>query len=532
MSDKIINTFQARRKLNDDLLALADTESEGDLLARVRGIAQSYEPFLILSTLCKYLDNSNSQLRGGLGRLATLLPYDETVSALRKEAANRHNPTQTRITAAMILERFLQAELSPGMMSDLKDPETVVMQSLQEALAESHENPYILLEYVRQMRQENEQVAQQVMDLLSRLDGADQVKLLRLIAYDARPGVARSAVERLGLIRQGAAATTAAGALFVLQQNLPPELAQVAERNRRKLNFSGVHFQASPLEGWRGLITPAALDGTQDLWFVQAREEDANGDDTDGNDAKNIVIGLRINRGAGVLDAFGSEDVEPQYLPPVRQVGELVTIALSGDTPSVFLEAPPGYALWLLRQALAGHWSQAEPRPLPDEYTFYNPHLCGFEAPPLPEAMAGLLESGPSLWAAEEARLEERAKILLRHPVMAGWFFQNTRMLAVAGELPLDDSVAFDRAVAELAGELFTEEIDDALRVEVRAGLLAQAGWLQVAGFTQHAQHAMLLAEGFRHMAASHHPLMALMLEVGLALLLKRRVAGEADGEG
>lgn len=517
MSDKIINTFQARRRLNEDLNALANIESEGDLLARVRTIAQSYEPRLILSTLTKYLDNSSSQLRGGLGRLATLLPYDETVTVLRKEAANRHNPTQSRLTAAMILERFLQAELTPGMMSDLKDPETVVMQSLQEALAESHENPYILLEYVRQMRQENEQVAYQVMELLSRLDGMDQAKLLRLIAYDARPGVAQAAIEQLGLIRQDAPAQAAASALYTLQQNLPPELAQLAERTLRKLRFSGVVYQPPPLEGWRGLITPAALDGTQDLWFVRAEKDESH----------NMILGLRVNSGAGLADAFGSEDVDPQYLPQMRQVGELVSIALSGDSPTVFLEAPIGYALWLLHQALAGHWSQPEPGPLPEEYTFYNAHLCASQGPGLPGEIETLLASGPALWSAHQEKLEETTRILLRHPAMAGWFFQNVRMLAVAEELEADDLDAFQQAVADLARELFTDAIDDALRREIRAGLLAQAGWLQVAGFTQHAQHAMLLAEGFNHMRASQHPLMSLMLEIGLALLVRRWVAEE-----
>ena len=93
MSDKIVNTFQARRQLTEDMNGLSATQSEAELLSRVRAIAQNYEPLLVLSTLTKYLDNSSSQVRGGLGRLATLLPYDETVIVLRKEAANRGNPT-------------------------------------------------------------------------------------------------------------------------------------------------------------------------------------------------------------------------------------------------------------------------------------------------------------------------------------------------------------------------------------------------------------------------------------------------------
>ena len=517
MSDKIVNTFQARRQLTEDMNALSDTQSEAELLARVRAIAQNYEPLLILSTLSKYLDNSSSQVRGGLGRLATLLPYDETVTVLRKEAANRGNPTQTRITAAMILERFLEAELAPGLMSDLKDPETVVMQSLQEALAESHENHYILLEYVRQMRQENEQVAHQVMELLGRLDEVDRPELLRLIAYDRRDGVAQAALDMLGAIRQGEAAQAAARALHTLQQNLKPEMAQVAERNLRKLRFLGVRYQPAPLTGWRALITPSSLDGTQDVWFLRS--------DTDPN--ANILIGLRINASTGLLDTFGSEAVDPQYLPAPRSVGEMVNVALTNGLPTVFLEVPVAYAHWRLEQAVAAHWQQPKPQPLPEEYTFYNPYLFLAERAELSDELETLLTAGPVFWQKNGSQVDEIAATLLRHPAMAGWFFQNSRMLAAASHLPAGDEPAFRSALVTLKRELFTPQVEQALGVEVQAGLLAQAAWLSIAGHPQHAQHAVLLAEGFNHTAPADHPLVEIMLEVGLLLLMKRRTSGQ-----
>lgn len=516
MSDKIINTFQTRRKLNDDLAGLATTGSEADLLTRVRAIAQTYEHLLILSCLTKFLSNASSQMRGGLGRLATLLPYEETVTVLRKEAANRQNPTQARLTAALILERFLQAELAPGLMSDLKDPETVVMQSLQEALAESQENHYILLEYVRQMRQENEQVGYQVIELLGRLDAADQPDLLRLIAYDLRLGIAQSAVEQLGLIRQGEPAQRAAQALHILQYNLSSDLSQLAERTLRKLRFTGVRYPLGSLDGWRALITPSTLDGTQDLWFLRSgdREEE------------NVLIGLRINASAGLLDAFGSEAVDPQYLPPVRSVGELVSIALTNGAPTIFLEVPVAYAYVRLRQAIDVHWQQPRTRPLPDEYIFYNPYLFDGEPLRLPAELHGLLSSGPDLWQKHRSRLEETAAILLRHPAMAGWFFQNNRMVEVLADLPPNDEAAFRRTVDDLMQQLFPAQTEPALSAELRAGLLAQAGWLAIAGHPQHAQHAVLLAQAFQHVRPGEHPLMAMMLEIGLLLLMERKQKG------
>ena len=42
----------------------------------------------------------------------------------------------------------------------------------------------------------------------------------------------------------------------------------------------------------------------------------------------------------GVLETFGSEAIESQYLPAQRSVGEMVSIALTSGPPTVFLEVP------------------------------------------------------------------------------------------------------------------------------------------------------------------------------------------------
>ena len=305
--------------------------------------------------------------------------------------------------------------------------------------------------------------------------------------------------------------------MYTLQHNLKPELAQVAERTLRKLRFLGVHFQPAPLEGWRGLITPSTLDGTQDLWFLRRGV----------NASQNVLLGLRINARGGLLDTFGSEAIESQYLPAQRSVGEMVSIALTNGTPTVFLEVPLGYAGWRLKQAVAAHWRQSKPRPLPEEYTFYNPYVAGAESAELPGELAELLASGPTLWQKNNSQLEEIAATLLRHPAMAGWFFQNSRMLAAAARLSAKDEPAFRSTLTALKQEFLTAQVEQALGLETQAGLLAPAGWLAIAGHPQHAQHAVLLAEGFKQMAAANHPLVEMMLEIGLLLLMKRRASGQ-----
>ncbi|MCB0071693.1 MAG: hypothetical protein KDE20_09560, partial [Caldilineaceae bacterium] len=159
MSDKIINTFQQRRQLTQAIEAMGDTRTEAELTAAARRIAHTYPADLVLSTLLKYLDTPKSQLRGGLGHLAALLPGDEATAALRSAVANRGNDPQIRITAALILERFLGQTLPGALISDLEDSNEVAFQSLREAVEEGRENRHILLEYVTQMRETEAGVA-------------------------------------------------------------------------------------------------------------------------------------------------------------------------------------------------------------------------------------------------------------------------------------------------------------------------------------------------------------------------------------
>lgn len=512
MSDKLINTFHLRRKLNAAIEALGETTSEAELIEQVRAIIQKYDPELILTVLRKFLDNSSSQLRGGLGRLATLLPYEEVTTALRHEAANRNNPTQARLTAALILERFLQAEIPPALMSDLKDPEVVVMQSLQEAITEGKQNRYVLLDYVRQMRQESEDVAYMVINLIEKLPPADRLELLRLIAYDMRPRVAKAALERLSALRQPEVARRTAETLYTLRANLSPELADLADRNLRKLRFSGVVYEPPSMDGWRALLTPATLTGEQDLWFLRTHQQTGT------------IIGLHVDNHRGVIEAFGSEEVEARYMPPTRQVGEMISIAVAGNTPYVFLEIPADYACWHLQQILDKHWQQAQPHPLPDEYTLHNFSLFRHVQPQPNDELAHLLASGPGLWAAEQDQLEQAAAEFLRHPAMGGWFFQEQTMKeALLRTSHQREPVDMASLLPSLMSEMFAGVAAEQVAERLQAALRAQAGWLSIAGHERAAQYAVLLAESFVHVPLIQHPLTALMMEVGLMLMLSRR---------
>lgn len=516
MSEKIINTFQQRRQVDEAVAALAGASSESELAQAVQRITQDHASALVLPALRKYLDTGSSRMRGGLGRLAALLPRPETVALLRKEAGRRDNPTQTRLTAAMILERFLQVEVSPGLMGDLNDPNIIVMQSLQEALEEGRANRHVLLEYVRQMRQENQDVAFLVLDLLGQLEELDQPALLRLIAYDSRAAVAEAALTRLGGLRDPVVAAQSAAALHALQASLQPELAQGAARQLRKLRLAGVRWEPTPADDWWALITPCDFQGSQRLWFLREAKE-----------AEGALIGLRINRVAGILETFGSEMVDRQHLPPRRPVGEMLSVSLAPGESTVFLTIPYAYARHCLQHCLESHWHAAA-RALPEEFTLYNPFILRYRADAISSRMSALLESGADLWTQEASDLSQVTGRLLGHPAMAGWFLpvqnaetdqswdaQDHRGQGRPSPDELSSANLPPEALGRLARAVVAETVPQELAEQLRQALLAQAAWLHIAGHQSYARHAVYTAESLRREPLHTHPLLLQMIALG-----------------
>ena len=521
MDDKIITTFQERRQIDEAVAGLAHTSSEPEMVQAVQRITQTHEPKLILPALRKYLNTSSSRMRGGLGRLAALLPRPETVALLHKEAARRDNHTQSRLTAALILDRFLQVEVSPGLMGDLKDPDIIVMQSLQEALEEGRDNRHVLLEYVRQMQQESEDVAFLVLDLLGRQAEVDQPELLRLIAHDSRAAVADAALSRLSALRDPAVAAQSTAALHALQSSLPADRAQAAARHLRKLRLAGVRWEPTPPHGWWALLTPCDFQGSQTLLFLHNEDESGG-----------TLIGLRINRVTGILETFGSEMIERQHLPPRRQVGELLSISLTQGESTLFLEVPYEYARHTLQQCL-----QVAAHDLPEEFTLYTPYLFSHSTEPVSPDISELLDAGPDLWQQEARDLSQSTETLLSHPAMAGWWFLQDRGGYANGPGNTHDPTGQNWPQADenplpnlpteelhrLARSLVAENSAQELAERFRQALLAQAGWLHIAGYPSYALHAVYIAESLRHVPLLSHPLLLQMIAIGYYHLQGRR---------
>ena len=514
---KVIDTFQARRRVGKALDHLAQVELEPNLLAQVRQIATHYEPQVVIPELIKRLGTNSSQLRGGLGRLAALLPSEQIVPALRNAAANRANSPAVRLTATLILERFLGEEVPGALLSDITNPEDVVMQSLREAIDEGRRNPRVLLEYVRQMRQEDVGVAFMVLDLLGKIDPAERVELLRLIAYDPRPQVASAAIQQLERIRQGEAAQQAARALHVLRVDLPPALAQKAERSWRKLRFAGVLYTPPQPQGWRALLGAVLPSGDQEIWFLQQSEGQGQ------IPWQGIFINVRINVLTGLEKSFGDLQVPVYHFPIPRDRGEMLSITGPFET-NVYLEASFDDARGRLKSHLAQHHA-GKPRPLPEEYTLFSPYLWEYAPPPeLDPEMVAFLASGPALWAEVNAEILEMASgDLLQHPAMHLWFFRDPRLMAWARDVwGHREPYRAEPIAREMLQELFASRDAAALLTQLEASLQGQAEWFAMAkGGKGHARQALLLAEGLRRLPPVEHPLLLGMMVRGVRWALQ-----------
>lgn len=511
-TDGIIHTFQQRRQLEAALEALALTNSQSALQQAVRRLAENFPVDLLLSAVIRHLGTSNSQLRGGLGQLCTLLPLEDAADALRSVAGNRQKTPQERTTAALIMQRYLDQPAPTALLADLAGADEAPYQSLLEAVAEGKQNRHVLLEYVLQMQEHSVDVAFMVLRLIDRLSPADGAELLRLIAHDSRPQVSHAAIDRL--------TTAAAGncelcvrALHTLAYALPPDEAALAQRSVRKLQFSGKRHAPPSVDNWQALLAPSDPSGYASVWFV--RRPTLEGHEDDG-----IWLGFVLSLQGGILQFSGSEGMQRDFLPPPTAEGELVTVRTSSGQSSVLLTAPLDVGRWLVHQALQAHYGQSTPQPLPGEYALYNDLLWQF-APPLlaPDLStwwerAGSAQDEPPAAAAVAAAAES----LVAEAAMDGWLrwssatWQNVKYRS---QHPPD--VPPRTLVSLLLRELGRMPDHRSLLQAMAAGLRLQTIWYAVAGDTANAERAALLACSITALPVSENPLLAHLLERGLS---------------
>lgn len=524
MPDKIINSFQQRRQLAQAVEELGETRSEAELLTQVRSMVHTFPHDLLLSQLVKLLDTPNGQLRGGLGHLAALLPPEETVPTLRSTAANRNNSPQARITAGLILERFLGETLPPALLGDLNQSNEVAFQSLLEAVEEGEHNRHVLLEYVSQLRETNEATAKMVMQLLDRLPPDQQLGLYRLIAQDDRPNVARTARTRLEQVVTQTPTPQGVATLHALQAMLPPEPAADLARTLRKLTFAGHRYTPPAPDHWRALCSPADIGGNYTIWFVytpplgessdQGATEETHAEENRGA-STGVLLGVVLNAARGILQTYGSEIIPRDQLPPQRAVGELVPVRTDGGGQATLLEVPFDFGRLRLVQAQAAHFEQEEP--LPGEYRLYGDCIWAFASPQPDPTIEVYFDTDSE--PVEPVDLEQATDHLLGHPALAAWRSQNR--IFTQG-LDARNAALRDLPAHELAAIVLRELAQRPERVQLTSALSQalrlQAAWMHIAGDPESAQRAQALAAATAVLPISQNPLLARLIEGALTV--------------
>ena len=191
----------------------------------------------------------------------------------------RERSDQARLTALMILDRFLHQPVDEALLAGLQDPDTVAAQSLRELVHEMARNQFVVIEYLNQLAEQPPDVARTVIDAIPDQPASPHlITLLRMFAQGEDKALAQAALEQLSRTRS----PEAVRALLSLGATLPPAQAAIAARSVRKLRMSGVSDRPEQLGhqpgGWRALLSPVDGAGAQVVWFIGARSSEGGED--------------------------------------------------------------------------------------------------------------------------------------------------------------------------------------------------------------------------------------------------------------
>jgi hypothetical protein len=457
---KILTGLMERRALEAEFAALANTTDPETLVQRAQEIAQHGNA--AIPVLLASLDSGDPQLRGGLGQVAARLERSAIVPALRAAARGRDRSDRARLAALTILDRYLHEPIEDALLAELQDPQTLAQESLRELLQEMARNPYSIIEYLTQLAEQPPDVPRMILDAIpSAQPNPHLATLLRMLAQDPDRALAQAAIEQLGRIRSGQAVR----ALATLQPTLPPDLAALAERARRKLRMSGateapIDLEVEPWlsqahEQWL-LISPVDAAGAQMTWTISA--PDAEGRCT--------ILSIVTQDAAGIVGCTELRGVPASDLPQPQGAGRVHRIAhRQGAWPIELLEAPAAAGRQTIQEALERNRANGSPTPL--QYRLLNPVIwlhegdggpAAAEPPPAPDDAAA-------------------AAILLDHPAFLGWHWW-PKDLPLSARWGAQSSGARARTAIEAALGQFGPEVCASYARRLRA----MQRWLLLAG--------------------------------------------------
>ncbi len=490
-SARVLTGLMERRALEAAFSGLASARGVEQLAERAQGVAAFGNAAIPI--LVSLLDTADPQLRGGLGQVAALLDREATVAALRRAALTGDRTDQARLTALMILDRFLGETMDESLLTGLQNPDAVAVQSLHELAREMESNPAVILEYLSQLSEQPPEVAAVVLDAVPLVEPVPAVvTLLRMFAQGSEDGIAGTALDHLSRQRT----PLAAHALMTLARTLPPARAAVAARGYRKLCMSGVpQPQRQDAGKWRALLSPVDGSGAQVIWFMR-RPQDGPSEE----DGRGTLFSVLCKDPDGIIASFGTGEVPAADLPPEQPVGQLYLMQDSRETPPIaLLEAPVAFGLAAVQRALALHW-EAGTQPAA-EYRLLNPQIWELDVEPSWTCPAG----------GEFPAVEMSA--LLDHPAFATWCWAPPAVYDAAQRLGRRHTLAARRAHVDA---LARRHMDRATVASYCRRLEAMAAWLALAGEERTAALAAATAQQLAGQVASESPLLLRLISLGI----------------
>jgi len=481
----VLNSLQLRWEVERSLQDLRQADKPEEIVAALEKL-RGFPPEQVVDALVRNLDTDDPSWRARLGMLSRALPREETVEKLKKAALDRNKDEQTRATALMILERYLEVPIEPSLLSGFGSPEGVARQSVWEALRQTEEDPFVWLDYVQQLMEQPLDVILLVERVLASEENPRVATPLRLLALEGEAVVAQEALRLLGKL----ATKEAASALYTLVPNLPFPLKDVASREYRKLSLRGIEptLVRPGAEGWRVLISPPDSAGKQFIWFVQQSEE---------TQIAKVFLGLLVGHDKGIVEAVGRLDQKlEEGFPPVSRTGTVHLVHLQpGGGYVPFLEASYGYGMHLLRSALEANFTSNTP--LPTAYRLLSDTIWRWNVPEYREKVV----------KADTASLRSRTPELLDHIGFINWFLMDEKLYLLAWEhrdedLPDKLPGQLRKSIRQWLDEFLTEETLE----NFRRWLKTMAEWLVNAEEPYLARLAVAASMKTREDSFSHIP--------------------------
>jgi hypothetical protein len=491
---KVIETVRHRHQIEAEIFGMLEVASDSEFeeqAGRIAGAGRDVIPVIL-----RNLDTPNRRMLGALGRISTYLDSDEISEALRNVAGSRHRSDRERVSALLILERFLDEDVEDELFEGLANPEDVAIQSFAEMLDEAEHTRLVLLDYLKAIDEQPVDAVLSILEALERTQGERMVEPLRLLAQDSRSTVARQALQALGRIR-----TPESGrALQCLVSGLVEgSLRDLAERSLRKLKLCGVDILPLPQADadWRCLISPADGEGNQSVWFMHTAP------------AQPVCCFLHVllNDSRGVIDAIGDDQAQARVFPGNRRKGALHVFALS-DAPvdSIVMEADFDYGRQLVRRALPLNAATREPLPL--AYRLCSDYLWGYDA-------AGIKAGRclPQVTREAAAELLPFTGTLLDHVAFTTWYSADKPVYRQAMRSLCQRRSGARRNSAAWLQEIMAGCFDSRCRARCAAQLEKMSEWLMLLGDEWTAEMALAASMTLLDGEAANHPFLARLVE-------------------